>query len=268
MRLFIQHHRRAILSLAAVLIAITLCGITYASDPYQFNCYAVAWSGLDRISTDVYVDPQMSPTQRVQLLHTIHTARLRVAHFFGHLDDEPIIIAGSIPRVYRVYGSAAGTTGATTLTPFKDYTILGPNGFNVDVISHELTHSELKTHIGWSTFNLGTTIPLWFDEGLCMLNDERPKYSEANYQRLTDHGKDAPQLHDIASRVGFYDATTDQKIGDQRVYINFMTAKHEVARWYRLVGPAGLDTLIQDIKDGKGFDQSYTGIEHTATMAQ
>ncbi len=265
MRIFIREHRRATLSLVAALIAITLCGITYASDPYQFNCYAVAGSSLDHISTDVYVDPQMSTTQRVQLLHAIHAARLRVAHFFGPLDDDPIIIAGSIPRVYRVYGSAAGTTGATTLTPFKDYTILGPNGFNVDVISHELTHSELKARMGWSTFNLGTTIPLWFDEGLGMLNDERPKYSETNYQRLTDHGKDAPHLDSIASRVGFYNATTDQKISDQGVYINFMTAKHEVTRWYGVVGRPGLNKLIQDVKDGQSFNQSYKNIERAAT---
>jgi hypothetical protein len=55
------------------------------------------------------------------------------------LKDDPIIMAGPLKTVYRVYGSAAGTTGITHLTMFKDHTVFGPNGFNVDVISHELT---------------------------------------------------------------------------------------------------------------------------------
>lgn len=72
--------------------------------------------------------------------------------------------------------------------------------------------------------------------------------------------------YDIASRVGFYDATTDQRISDQRVYINFMTAKHEVARWYKIVGPVGLNTLIQHIKDGQDFNHSYAEIEQAAAI--
>jgi len=257
-------HKRSFAGLALVLGFIVFTGVGYASDPYQFNCYVVGWSHLQQISPSVYVDPTMQPRERIRFLRDIRLARRRVGQFFGALKDAPIIVAGPLNTVYRVYGSAAGTTGITHLTMVKDYTVLGPNGVNVDVISHELTHGELKVRLGWNNFG---KVPVWFDEGMTMYNDERPTYSEAAYQKLTDHGRTAPRLSAIASRIGFYDAATDQRISDERVYINFIVAKHEFTRWYKIVGRRGVNQLMTVVRAGKNFTQAYKEIEDGAAYA-
>ncbi len=261
----VRRHKLRFVGLALVLGFIVFTGVGYASDPYQFNCYVVGWSHLQQIGPGVYVDPTMQPRKRVRFLQDIRLARRRVGRFFGALKDDPIIMAGPLNTVYRVYGSAAGTTGITHLTMVKDYTVLGPNGFNVDVISHELTHGELKVRLGWSNFG---KVPVWFDEGMTMYNDDRPRYSEAAYQRLTDHGRTAPRLSAIASRVGFYDAATDQRVSDERVYINFIVAKHEFARWYKIVGRGGVDQLIKAVRAGESFTHAYKEIEDGGTLAR
>ncbi len=261
----VRRHKRWFVGLALVLGFIVFTGVGYVSDPYQFNCYLVGWSHLQQIGSGVYVDPTMQPRERGRFLQDIRLARRRVGRFFGALKDDPIIMAGPLNTVYRVYGSAAGTTGITHLTLVKDYTVLGPNGFNVDVISHELTHGELKVRLGWSNFG---KVPVWFDEGMTMYNDDRPTYSEAAYQRLTDHGRTAPRLSAIASRVGFYDAATDQRVSDERVSINFIVAKHEFARWYKIVGRGGVDQLIKAVRAGESFTHAYKEIEDGGALAR
>ncbi len=80
---------------------------------------------------------------------------------------------------FEKYGTDRGGTAAAQLTPFGDYTVFGPRGWNADVIAHELAHAELKARLGYWRYS--RAIPKWFDEGAGMHVDERPRFSEAAY---------------------------------------------------------------------------------------
>lgn len=71
------------------------------------------------------------------------------------------------------------------------YVVIGPDGFNEDVIAHELLHSELRTRL-----KNKDKVPEWFDEGLATVVDHR--YIRNEYLSL-DH------INDLSSRDAFYE---------------------------------------------------------------
>jgi hypothetical protein len=155
-------------------------------------------------------------------------------------------------EVMKTYGgNSYNRAGRTYLTPVTTFIILGPDGvLSADVLSHELAHAEFSARIGhWNR----DKIPNWFDEGLAVQFDDR--YSEAEWQTRTDNGRTAPDLDQIGTI----------KHDD---WLGYATAKHEVRRWLDIVGQEGLWALLQAIKSGEEFQETYYSLERTYTTAQ
>jgi hypothetical protein len=181
----------------------------------------VRFSGLDKIAPGIYVDAEMPESQRRILLSSSADAKERVATLYGE---------------YRA--------GMAYLTLAASFVVLGPDGISsVDVLSHELAHVEFSARIGHRN---RARIPNWFDEGLATQFDDR--YSEAEWQIRTDSGKTAPSLDQIGI------IKHDDRPG-------YATAKHEVQRWLAVVGPEGFRALLQSIRSGAEFQETYHSIE-------
>jgi hypothetical protein len=216
------------------------------------RCYLVRWSDLDNIAPNLYVDPTMPESQRQILQSSLADAKERVAVLYGEYTADPVIIAGHTMEVMEVYGgNVYNRAGRAYFTPIAAFIILGPSGLlSVDVLSHELAHVEFSARIGY--WHRGE-IPNWFDEGLAVQFEER--YSEAEWQARTDNGRTAPALDQIG-------------IIRHDDWLKYATAKHEVRRWLDIVGQEGFGALLQAIRNGNEFQETYNRIEQARTTIE
>jgi hypothetical protein len=199
----------------------------------------VACSGFEEIAPKVWVDPQLSAADRLELLRLLEIARGKIANFYGTCAARPIIIVGSdVARLARFGGHAYAITHYSL---WGSSMVIGPDGQNEDVISHELAHPEMFERIGW--WQTLTQMPTWFDEGLAMQFDHRPTYGEAAYAALAARHGRAP-LDRLATGAGFFDADAVD---------HYVQARHDVAERVIRVGPAGVRALLEELRRGRPF---------------
>jgi hypothetical protein len=216
------------------------------------NCYVVRWSDFEEISPNLFVSPEM-PADRRQKLLTLHAdAQKRLGRLYPAMISAPVIIAGYTDNSVSRYGMGTGGTGRAYCTPIETFIVLGPNGLNVDVMAHEMAHAELAARLGGNWALARANVPVWFDEGLALQVDDRPKYNEDAWQRLTGNGRTEPSLAEIADRPGF---------STGNVTINYATSKREVTRWLTAVGRAGFSDLLTQLAQGIDFTDAYANVE-------
>ncbi len=245
-RLQLESSKRVQRILLASLLLLVVGAVCYRLARHELvRCYLVRWSSLDLIAPGLYVDPKMPEIQRQMLLSSLADAKARVATLYGKYAAKPVIIAGHTMEVMQTYGgNSYNRAGRAYLTPVATFIVLGPNGLlGLDVLAHELAHVEFSARIGY--WNRGK-VPNWFDEGLAVQFDDR--YTEAEWRARTDNGRTAPAV----DQMGII--THDDWLG-------YATAKHEVRRWLDAVGQEGLGALLQAIRSGEGFQETYHSIE-------
>lgn len=216
-----------------------------------FNCYAISFSDFKEISKNIYVQPNTVDGDISNILNTISKSKDTVAQLYGSFNAKPVFIISKDPTTIKKYG-VENRTGATQRTIFGSYIVLGPDGLNPNVISHELTHSELAYRINKSKI---TKIPIWFDEGVAVQVDNRPQYSEEQWVKKTENGVKVPNMRNLDSYTQFYVSDLDTRV------LNYTLAKHEVHRWLSVVGQKGLLQLIEDVNNSYDFYKSYNTIE-------
>lgn len=100
-------------------------------------------------------------------------ARRSVAALYDEARASPIFLCLQRPVL-----NLAVSHGSARFAPFMpSIVVLGPQGHNPDVASHEYGHAELAHRT--SALLRSYRIPTWFDEGLAMQLDHRAEYSEA-----------------------------------------------------------------------------------------
>ena len=236
-----------------IITAVLVLLITAAVYFFQFDHtgYAMTIPARDsfmQIADNVYInrDNAKSPEE---ILAQIEQAEDRVRAFYGelHYKDETLIIVCDDPGLKEKLGGGKSTF--TMLVPSKKhYICLSDDYFNLDIVSHEITHAELHTRLNPNAL---MNIPMWFDEGLATQNDYREKYSEENWAALTDNGKDAVALEDMDGASEFH--TRD----DEKRYLHYVNAKHEVAQWMEEHKREGLLDLIDRLNNGEDFHSVY-----------
>jgi hypothetical protein len=235
-----------------LLFSFTLAYVLFFTN--QVRCLLVAWSSdVELIAEGVYVEVGMSESEKALLLEDLELARERIAFFFGDCHSKPFVIAGHTSRVMAKYGANLKSPGMNHVTPVGSYIVLGPEGLNVDVISHEICHAELMERVGWA--NREFNIPTWFDEGLALMLDYRYANADAMWLMLTEDGKHAPALTELENMHDFMRYTRVSP------YLSYVTAMREVARWWSVVGPEGFDAFVSLVKKGKDFQDAYAETE-------
>jgi hypothetical protein len=240
--------RRLILIGALLVLTAAIGGIV--RDPQLARCVLLSPYALDQIESGVYVERSYSSEQRESLRQTVHAARARVESFLGDRVGHPIIIAGGA-ETYRKYGSSGADYSLTKVTPFRDYIVLGRSGANIDCVSHEMVHVELRRRIGFRRY-MQEALPTWFDEGAAMYVDYRPPFDERAYESLKANGT-VTALPEIATRNAFY----------QQHRNAYTVAKHEFREWYEGAGQEAFITLLRAVEGGADFIAVYgAGTKH------
>ena len=119
--------------------------------------------------------------------------------------------------------------------------MVGPSGQNLDVVAHELMHAEIAERVGW--WGRFTQLPVWFDEGLAMQVDLRPRYVLAG-----GADSETKRVRALGSARDFFQAD------DARLTWNYAAAKTEAALWVAAVGGDAVYGQLERIRQGKSFE--------------
>lgn len=122
--------------------------------------------------------------------------------------------------------------------------MIGPQGRNVEVVAHELMHAALHERVGaWRRF---MEIPTWFDEGLAMQVDTRPKYGLPAGEAVLGN-----EVRRWASFSSFF-------AGDEHTLVSpYAQARALVADWVAGVGAQSVYPLLAKIHDGQSFEETF-----------
>ena len=232
--------------------------------PQIFYCELIRLSDFRSDNGKIYFSPEIKPVHHKKLRSIISSSETRVDSFFIGKKSKPIIIVCSNPQQYQKYCSSTEGAGCSLGTPWgNSFVILNTQGMNVDVISHEMSHTELLERLGWWT--IATKIPQWFNEGIALMLDRRFVNNPDKIGRYFDYmdewlyytggGQQILELRDIASIKGFFN--TSQK----QVMLAYMSAGMEVSYWMILSEKDGLQRLISDLEQGKSFEEAYQNAE-------
>jgi hypothetical protein len=223
---------RAVLPLLAMVALV-------AFERQALACTLVAWSGFEEVAPRVWVDPALPAAQRAHVLELVTRGKATVGAFYGEYRARPKIIIGSdLGRLTRFGGNAFAST---LYAPWGASVIIGPQGQNEDVVTHELAHPELFARIGWWQ-NL-TQLPTWFDEGLAMQFDHRETYDEEAWAALDASGALVP-LENMSDSSHFF---------DEHAVDHYTQARHEVAQRLARVGREGVLHLVDELRRGGRF---------------
>jgi len=225
----------------------------------QIKIYQPAAAGMDRVSDELYVDPAMAATRRTEVVRVIAQARGRVARVLGGEVTSPIVLACSTDACFQDLGGG----GARGVSFGTDRILLAPRGLTVPILAHELAHRELHRRVGGHQMS---RVPRWFDEGLAVLISEEMSHDEAMWQIIQDQRIPHPELSELETGSDWARAT--RGYGDTRefeepgrLHVVYVTAGHEVRRWYAKAGKNGLARLIKDLHDYRPFQDAYEAAE-------
>ncbi len=193
----------------------------------------------------IYYRPDVSNKKIERLQKLVKQAEERVADFWGEKTANPTIIFCDNESDYKKFGNPVGSP-AVTFLKFQGYIVISPEGVDLDILSHEISHVELYERIGF--FNKMFDIPIWFDEGLAMQVDHRSYYSIDTLQKLSDNFTKLPKVTAMNSPSEFFNGS------HKEVMQNFRTAKYEVSQWYN---PRVLKQFIEAINSGESFEEAY-----------
>jgi hypothetical protein len=168
-------------------------------------------------------------------------SRERIASTFGAPEAQPIIVYFNGPDGFGLFKLNA--TGSVAFLGPRACVMIGPKGQNVDVVAHELMHAELHKRVGyWNRF---AKIPTWFDEGVAMQVDYRPRYILSPEDSISKD--DVRQLTSFSSFMR----------GGQKVVVgNYAKARSVVAGWVAKIGRASLYRRLERVRGGESFTEA------------
>jgi hypothetical protein len=212
--------------------------------PQETRCIFISFSNFEH-KQNVYYSKTTNATQLENLLQLKKAAEDKVKNFWieNTLSDYTLIYCNS-EKDYDKYGTAG--TPATTQRKLGAFVVLSKEGVDEQIIAHEITHTILYNHIGW--YKAIFKIPTWFEEGLAMQVDDRPKYAIDVLQTKINNGLTIPDVSTIATGAKFY--TGD----DDAITLNYATAKYVIHEWLKT---HSLSLFIKKMNDGDSFEKAY-----------
>jgi hypothetical protein len=239
-------NRKTVLAVFGVLIisAIIMSWGLYAK---PVHAALVGYSTMVNVAPDIYIEPDLSKNLQDELLNNIRLAEGKVSAVFGGRSSTPYLIVTLSSKKLDKY--AENPVGQTYYLPWNNYIVIGPDGFNENVISHEFTHAELRGRL-----HNRNTVPVWFDEGMASMVDGRLSNSAAVWEQATNHGVNPVNYNLLDSHQAFL-------YGSPEAATNYNLACYEVTRWFNTAGRDGLLRLIDALNQGQDFAEQYAMIE-------
>jgi len=218
--------------------------LSFLKTSFLFNNVLINISNFSTLDNKVYFSPLITQDKKDSITELVNKAIQRNNSFWGRTEPEyQIIFCGSNDELKKY---ANGISTATFCSFIGNYTVIGQNWANLDIISHELCHSYLYDEIGFMKMS---KLPTWFDEGIAMQVDYRTYYCDSIIER--NYKTDMSVLNGIASKRAFFvsDKNTVRK--------NYIVAKIEIENWISKNGKNNFIQLINSLVDGGEFFELY-----------
>jgi hypothetical protein len=212
--------------------------------PQETRSILIGFSAFKK-EGDLYFNLSTSKNSVDSVESLIVLATERVARFWGDKKASPTFIYCEESGDFRKYSVSPGAP-AVTYCKLGEHIVLSKEGVDLDIISHEISHAELYARVGFYIWTF--KLPDWFKHGLAMQNDYRSYYSLDTLKAKTNDLKTMPDITYFKTSSQFYSGTMDQ------IMLRYMTAKYVIGKWYT---QEKLQKLIQDLKVGKSFDESF-----------
>ncbi len=212
--------------------------------PQPVRCMLIDFYDFERTG-NLYYRAGIEEEKKQKLLSLISKAEHRVDSFWKGTKSNPTIIYCESEEDYKKFGGPFMTPAAAILT-LKSFVILSNDGVDIDIISHEISHTELAARIGFIDRQM--KIPTWFDEGLAMQVDHRSHYSLDSLKKKSNNFTELVDIKTLETGAQFGGGTREE------VMLNYLTAKYEVSKWYT---HRKLSNLISQINDGDSFVEAY-----------
>lgn len=193
----------------------------------------------------VYYNAMTPPNKIDSLRSLINQASIRINNFWGQKTSSPKVIYCDNEDDFKKY-CVNHSAPAVTYLKLGSVIVLRADAMDLDIIAHEFSHAEFYKRIGFYNFNY--KIPSWFKHGLAMQNDYRDYYSEDTLKVKSNNFKNLPDIKSFKSDGQFYAGSR------QQIMLNYMTAKHEIKKWYT---KPKLDTFLKNINSGKTFEAAF-----------
>lgn len=161
-------------------------------------------------------------------------AKKNIASLYGKRESSPVFVC-----LQKSVLGLKVSHGKTTFAPLlPSIVVLGPQGMNVDVASHEYAHAELaqRTSILLRTYR----IPTWFDEGLAMQLDHRLDYSRTALLGYISNDNQPLELSEISTPSTFYTASNRGKA-------HYAFSKCIIGEWSRHNEHSRMLKLIREV---------------------
>lgn len=210
------------------------------AQPRAVRAHLVSLSDFREISRDVFASVELAGDEQRAFEARLRGAQARVRDLFGSYSARPTIIIAADEESARQF--SPNLHAAIHASPFGAFVVLGPEGLpSLDVLAHELSHAEHLARVGYLKW---IATPAWFIEGVGMLADQRPKYSEDALMKADPSKEGLARIRELSSFEQF-------ARGDLR--LNYASAKVEVHRIWLRLGPAGLAAFLESQRLWRGF---------------
>lgn len=221
--------------------------------PQETRCMLIEFSGFKK-QQNIYYRQGTPATNFQQLMQIKAVAEKQVFAFWKdavHINYKLIYCESESD--YKKYGRE----GAPAVTNLKmgAYVVIPKGMFDVDILSHEISHTVLYRKIGW--YKLRFKIPTWFDEGLAMQVDGRDYYSIDTLLNRQRNGIILPDVTTMDTPEKFHSGSV------KMVMLNYSTAKYLVHEWLK---KNALNSFIESINKGDSFKKSFDKAGTSATF--
>lgn len=235
-----ENIRRTLLiaTFAAILASVSTFAVAL---PGPTACLLVGVAELHSLPDGSLTDSD-SEAEQQRYVQLTRDARTRIESTFGAAEAKPILVFFSSPDGFGPFRLNA--FGSTQFIGSRACVMVGPKGQNIDVIAHELVHAEIHHRVGYMKRFL--QVPTWFDEGVAMQVDYRPRYALAP--------QDAPNAGAVRELTTF---SSFFKGDENMVVHHYASAKQVVAAWLSKVGTASLYSRLQRMKNGESFAEIF-----------
>jgi len=223
-----------------LIAVLSLAGVAYAYSNITRLVF-VEYSNLSAVDNNVYASEVLSLKDKAAISNMLASARERIAHHYGTPAAEPLIVVLSSQEEKQSFG-LYDLPGKFLFVPWGSYLLLSHQEANVDVVAHELAHAEVVHRVGYLKRQL--EIPTWFDEGVAMQVDYRPRYDSSRAISFSEFER-------VVSLATPGDFWTNDKLknienyrGAKAAYLELL--KHTDMDLYSLLSEieAGSDTII------------------------
>jgi len=233
-------------TIGAVLASLLFTGTAF-SYSHVLLLAAIESSSFIKESEYIFVDPDLEELEIKRALSAISEGKERISKTFGSYTANPVIVITGTSESANKYGLGRFPAKAFA-APWNQYVVVNYHVSNIDVITHELMHAQIREILGYWAYQ--TRIPTWFDEGVAMQVDYRDHYK---IDVLSFPQKEFDRIITLTSPSKFW---TDSKEKNINNYVGAKVAVHQVLEKYP---SKSLYSMLLKIRQGQGFNDVFGG---------